>query len=552
MKQFPFTTSFAKLVIKPMVSQERDKYLAMASLEEISKFVPNIDTVSNSDLLPVAFNACVVNRVNKNTDVIDTKTALAMYKNFVNKPINVEHQRQKVIGMIVSAGFTAFGSDKPLSEEEVAKMEAPFNIVLGGVVWRTVAPDLSDLIEEASDPTSTSYGEVSASWELGFSGYRIALMEGGKKNLSEASQIIEDPKEVEKAQNKLVALGGDGKFNDLFAYRMPSFDVLPLGIGFTEKPAAEVKGIATQTTVEAVKEEAEKIVGQPNTPAFAECQASEHWVTVCSCGEVLDQCRCMSTAKEKRVKENGCAKCANKISQSSIKDVNSHRNTKTMKITAITDISEASVKDVTPSALASAVSDFIQTSLTEKSKEFEKQKGELTNKAATAETTANEAKAELVKVNEKVKELTSQVETFAKEKKDREAVEKFNARMNEVTASYDLDDEVRAAIVEEVKSIESDEAWTKWQSKAKAILKPFAKKDDKAKKDAKCKAGEDGDADDAEAKKSKAAEAKASTEAVVEGAKDAKGGVPNGTTGTQSLMDKAKLAFAKENMTFSR
>lgn len=537
MKEFPYKTSFAKLVIKPLVSEERDKYLSLASLDEVAKFIPNIDTAKNHDLLPVAFNACVVNRVNKNTDVIDTQTALAMYKNFVNKPINVEHHRQKVIGIILASGFSAFGSDKPLTPEEVAKMDGPFNITLGGVIWRLVAPELSDLIEEASDPTSPNYMEVSASWELGFTGYRIALLEGGKKNLSEAKKIIDDPKEIETAQNKLIALGGDGKFEDLFAYRMPSYEVLPLGVGFTEKPAAEVKGVAVAKQPE-VGSTTEPAVGQPPTKEAVKSTPLP-----------------VSTTKEEVGQTNPPAfaevsdeKNSNKISQTLETNVKQERIT-SMKINSITDISEASVKDVTPTALASAVADFIQSSLTEKSKEYEKQKGELNTKVVSAETVATEAKAELTKVQAKVTELAAQVETFAKEKAEREKVDKFNTRMTQVTDVYEFDDEARAAVVEEVKAIGADEEFTKYLAKAKVLYKGYAKKAAE-----KAKAEDDNDADDAEAKKAKAKkEAKASVEAVVENAEDkTKGGLPNGSTATQTLLDKAKLAFAKENVIVSR
>ena len=85
-----YTTIFSS-TIKPLVSEEKDKYLAMASLLEVSDFVPELDVEKNIDLLPIAFNAFVVNRVNKNGDVIDTSTALDIYKGFINKPINIEH-----------------------------------------------------------------------------------------------------------------------------------------------------------------------------------------------------------------------------------------------------------------------------------------------------------------------------------------------------------------------------------------------------------------------------------------------------------------------------
>ena len=140
-----YTTIFSSY-IKPVVSEEWDKYLSLASMVELESFVPNVDLDKNYDLLPIAFNAFVVNRVNKNGDVVDTKTALAMYKDFVNKPINIEHNRQNVIGTILTAGFSEFGTDKPLEESEVANMTGPFNVVLGGVVWKVTNRELANKI----------------------------------------------------------------------------------------------------------------------------------------------------------------------------------------------------------------------------------------------------------------------------------------------------------------------------------------------------------------------------------------------------------------------
>ena len=117
MSDHKYTTIFSS-EIKPLVSEDKDKYLAMASLVEVGDFIPEVDTSKNVDLLPVAFNACVINRVNKNGDVVDTDTAMAMYKDFINKPMNIEHNRDKVVGVILTAGFSEFGTDNKLTEEQ--------------------------------------------------------------------------------------------------------------------------------------------------------------------------------------------------------------------------------------------------------------------------------------------------------------------------------------------------------------------------------------------------------------------------------------------------
>ena len=182
MKNHKYTTTFSS-VVKPVVSEEKDKYLALASMVELEKFLPDVDVEKNVDLLPVAFNAFVANRVNKNGDVVDTDTAVAMYENFVNKPINIEHNRKSIVGTILTAGFSRFGTDEPLSKKEVKDLKEPFNVTLGGVVWKIVDEGLANKIESSSDPTSEDYMGISASWELGFSDYNLVVLEGEEKNI---------------------------------------------------------------------------------------------------------------------------------------------------------------------------------------------------------------------------------------------------------------------------------------------------------------------------------------------------------------------------------
>ena len=540
-KKYPYLSCFAELIVKPLVSEEKDKCLALASLVEIQRFVPAVDTKANLDLLPVAFNACVVNRVNKNKDVIDTQTALAMYKQFINKPINVEHNRTKVIGVILTAGFSAFGSDMTLTEEQVGGMKEPFNIVLGGVVWRVVAPELSDHIEEASDPTSDKYLTVSASWELGFTDYRVALFEAGEKNLSKVTRIISDPSEVEDVKDKLTSLGGDGKIQNLFAFRMPSYDVLPLGIGFTEKPAAEVKGIATNKTPEVgVKNnEAFNDKGPKGTPVPPSVSVSQPGNND-KVGIVIPK----AFEKEAHGKDPTTQENQNKISQLVKTDVRTERNI-IMKITSIKDLTDENMKECT----ASAISQFISDELTKGSAQWEKEKNSLNTQLAEAQANSQKIQADHAKLQEQMKQVQATIDSLNAEKIEREKVEKFNVRMATINEAYELDDEVRAALVEDIKAIASDEDFDKWQAKAKVLLKGFAKKKEDKKnkdKDDDYKAKEEADKVAAAAKA--AAEAQAAIDNAIDNGDKSKGGLPNGSTvNAQTLKEKYASAFAKEN-----
>lgn len=417
-----YTTIFSS-EIKALVSEEKDKYLAMASLLEIGEFVPNVDTRKDFDLLPIAFNACVVNRVNKNGDVVDTPTAIAMHKNFINKPINIEHNRDRVVGVILATGFSEFGSDKILTEDEAKELKGPFNITLGGVVWKVVNNKLADMIENASDPTSEDYLKISASWELGFDKYNIVVLEGDEKNI-ETAKIIEEGSELEELKSSLKGFGGSGKLdNGCGVYRQVIDNVVPLGIGLTQTPAADVMGVAT--------------------------------TRVSPQSQVVD-----SEEKSSKNKENS--------SHSAQKDVLINKEIDIMdKITKIEEITDESLKAGEISA--SVVTDFIENKLQEASEKFVAQKEETETKLKAAEESTTTLTEEHSKVKEEMAKLSDELDTLKAEQEAKAAEDKFNQRMASFDSEYELDDDHRSIIATDIKDM-SDEDFDAYAKKMEVLL----------------------------------------------------------------------------------
>ena len=510
MEKFEYTTSFSSAV-KPLISEERDKYLALASLEEVGNFIPDVDTDKNIDLLPIAFNACVVNRANKNGDAIDTETAISVYKDFINKPINVEHNRNRVVGVILTAGFSEFGTDKPLTEDEVQGNAKPFNITLGGVVWRVAHEDLAYLIEDSSDPTSENYLKVSASWELGFSDYNIVKVSGEGKNI-ENGEIIADEEKIEKIKNNLKSLGGEGKIDDDSIYRLVTGDVVPLGIGLTENPAADVKGVATK-----LEEDENLLINK------------------------------------------------NKSSQNNEKNVNNeesqlHKSQTNidMKITSLKDITDESLKTME----ASMVSDFIESELKKKCDEYESDKTKLEASLEESKKDLETLTTENDTLKTNFESLKTEVDEMKTERTAQMVEAKFNERMASFDEEYSLDDDTRKVIAVQLKAMptdDEDESYTSWVESSKVLLKRHSKeyiaeqekisataetKED-TKEDAKTETTEEV----AEVKE----EIKASTEAeevveeVIENAEEVKEEIPNTTEASEpSVMEKYQQAFDLE------
>ena len=420
MKDFKYTTVFSSLKVKPLVSEEKDRYLALASLIDVGNFIPDIDMSKNVDLLPIAFNACVVNRVNKNGDVVDAATAVEMYKSFINKPINVEHNRQKVVGTILVAGFSEFGTDVPLTEEHVKTMPGPFNITLGGVVWKVVNNELASIIENSNDPTSEDYQKISASWELGFSKYNILLMDEEEKNI-EGAELVDCPNKIEQLSGYLRSLGGSGKTEGgKRVYRKVVGDVVPLGIGLTENPAADVAGVAIK--------------------------ASE-------------------------VAESSGVSVVIENSSSHAQEINVNKDNRIMKINTIQDITEESMKELT----ASSISVFIEEELKRASEKFAEEKG-----AVEAALKTNQEKNEALTVShDSMKAELEKVQTALTElqklKADRDAQETFNSRMAEFDAEFDLDDEDRKVLANEMNEM-AEETFAAFKKKMAVLMKEKKKK----------------------------------------------------------------------------
>jgi len=524
-----FTSIFASNPLRCIVGEEKDKYLSLASFDNLKPFIPLIDA-KNIDLLPISFDACVVNRGNKNGDIIDTDIALGFYKTFIWKFIDLEHSRTKVIGVVLSVAFSEFGTNKVLTEEDVKGKNTPFNITLGGVLWKAVNGDICDFIESAADPDSEDYLSASASWELGFSDFKIVELEQGSKNLSEGN-IISDPEAIEKIKKYLKCFGGSGVKDGKSYFRMPSKNVIAMGVGLTEKPAAEVKGIAVKSD-------------EKPQASVAETEASED------------------------INKKNINTPVENISQSTEINVKRERTTN-MKITSIADITDETLKQCT----ASVVTEFIQSELKKASDVFVADKS---NQATAAQKLQDTTTA----LNTKLDEMKASLEALAKEKAEREKVDAFNTRMSEVVASYELPEDVTKIVVDDLKNLASAEAYASWKVKAETLLKPFSKAEAKVKADKKkqdddaaeqkkqeeakaaaakqAKADEDGDSAEAKAKKAK--EAKAATEAIaavvenaIDNADKNKGGLPNSSSAVaQTLKEKFATAFASENFVIKK
>lgn len=501
--------------VKPIVSEEKDKYLAIASLLDVGKFVPDLDTEANIDILPVAFNAFVANRANANGDILGTDETIACHQNFINKPINVEHDRSKIIGVILSSAFSEFGTDKPLTEDEVKGSNKPFNVVLGGVIWRIADQSLAATIEDSSDPTSMRFGSISASWELGFAEFELAKANGESKNLEDCT-ICRNPEVI-------AGLGENYKFGEAqgeegeILFRKPVGDIVPLGIGLTGTPAADVLGVASPKTNQEMKE-------GTNADEEAEAEYKDHDKSKDGGKNKDKDKKDKKKDGDKKKKENPFKKeegeasyftpkqileCLNEylveqemtleefrqslVEEEHIKKINesekniSHSNkndvietrseNKIMKITSLDQINQDSMKELQ----ASAVRDYLSDEIQKASDEYAEKQKKSQEALELAEANFEKMNTDFEAAQKEIEELKKSLVSLQEEKAAAEKAEKFNERMASLDATYELNDDIRKVLAKQLQSVDSDEDYSAWQEGMAVFMKPFTKKADEKK-----------------------------------------------------------------------
>ena len=420
---FKYTAKFSSVVLASKDILNHPEEISQASLDSLKEIIPeDVDLSKNVDLLAVAFNGALVNKFNRNGDGIDSETAVQIIDQFKHKPTNIEHQKQKVVGHIINASFSELETNRILTKEEALQKQEPYNIALSSLIYKTVNPEFVNLVEQSVDKESEMYHKVSASWEIGFNDFVLAV---GGDNLSQAT-IIEDPDQIEEMKHSLKAFGGEGKNeNGQSVHRLIRGEIYPLGIGFTANPAADVKGLTVSTN-------------KPDQP------------------------------KTEKSKKN--------ISQINNIDV-TNKNTITMEhneilnnlVSALEE--KVSNKKFSEEAVAT-VSKIINDAIRERNESFVEEREALETEKAELAKAAEEKAQEMEELKTKLDEAVQRVNELEQSQKEQAAIARFDERMSAVEEIYELDDASRKIVAYELKDLEdSDEAFASFQEKLQVVLK---------------------------------------------------------------------------------
>lgn len=381
---------------------------------EISKNITIDIDLSNDDLLPIEYEAFNVNYVNRNDDCVGAADTVNLYKSFIGKALNKKHNRTEAVGFnIYSNLFNTNGS--ALTDEEAKIQTEPFNCIITSLLWKIVAPNIAEYLETTA---AEDQNQIYASFEVGFNEFDIVVIEGASRKLQDAKEIIStDNEKFNEYKEKLKCYGGTGKIDDnLFIYRKIKGELIGLGMALVENPAAFVEPVKVLNNT--ISEE--KIENTIKSGVNIEQNKQE-----------------ITMAKEKITKIN------------SIEEITAE-NLSICEATAITDFINEQIKK--------ASDDWV----TEKTAK-EKAISELQTKNAEIEAEAAKNKTELETIVKELNELKSRIAAA-------EAQDLFNQRMASFEDEYELTDEERTVIANDIKDL-TNETFETYAKKMKVLMK---------------------------------------------------------------------------------
>ena len=419
---------------------------ASMELEDLKSLLPDSEEIKNNpDLLYTCFNAAVINLINLNGDGITTEGAKILVESTKFKPMNIEHSREDIIGVITNYGFSSFGENKTLTEQELT--DDPFNLSLAAIVWKISNKTFYKFILDSQDEDSEFFKTVSTSWEVGFNSYKLAV---GSKDLRKA-KIIDDEATVEEYSKYLSSMGGTGFLpTGEEVYRVIGDDCRFLGCAFTTNPAAAVQGVLSvdYRDFEEIEEELEEETEEPEEDLEHEMKEFEEEKTE---GSIEPEVTELTETEASIFIEN-----QDKISLNKKNRVIVH-----MKYNNLDELI-----DHLHEAAASDVRDFVVSQVEKSNDQFVA----LKNEKAEKEQALENALANIKNFEDESQQLRDEVSELRASLKAQEDQAKFSERIESLKEQFDIDSAASKSIAKRIFGL-SDEDFSEWLEDMKPLLK---------------------------------------------------------------------------------
>lgn len=457
MRQYKQKARFEAKANLLLEKSTKGKFLANASLNDLKSILPT-DADEYPDLLAIAGNACVINMGNGNGDMMDTDVAVHIFRQFAHKPINIEHDRQYIVGHLTNSALTKYDAKYKLgagstilTPDDVKGSYDPFNIAVGGYIYRAMHEAVASKVLETNDPDSPEFLSVAFSWELAFDEHKLYV---GSPWRNGEGELITDPDKLEAYGSYLKNNKGSGLLPDgRELYRLVSFakledgqtdldSVLAMGVALTLAPAGAVAGVVTHL----VPEINEAVASLQENPTKTE-----------NTTEIISQTSVANVTTDTT------------ITMKVLKDL---KDLKSLNDETAKEYSFANIQHVVEAG-EQTIKQQLEAKMTEASQQWASEKAEKEQAVASAQKSAQEALAKVAQFEAELKAEQDKVVALQAAQQVAEASVKFNERMAYFDENFDLSNEkARKAVASRLKGADDETFEKVIKEELSAFLSP--------------------------------------------------------------------------------
>lgn len=462
---FKYTSRFeaqAKVLEQPPALFKEQVIASLDALKSV--FPKNIKPDESPDILFIASNLVRLDEKNANGDCLSLTIAKEIYKKWINKLVDIEHDRKHIVGFILNSEFVNANTNEVIPEDKVDDFEGPIDIAYAAAVWKLVSPNLCAFLVEASDPKNAKYGAASSSLELGLDTYQIVV---SPTTSLKDGKILTNQKEIKEYTPYLQAKKGSGRdskgnyvFRNIIGY------CLPTGAGLVANPASNVNGVFTLPNDNVEETEASIKSTILETP-----EAKVASLDVTASSVVKDN----PLAQNKTENFQEISQIVENNETSSVNINTTHSMT---KITKIEEITASLFKD---EARASEVTTFIADHIAKASEQYVKDLSKQSDSIKALENAKAAAEQSSADLQKKVTELAQQLNKIEEAKAASQAEADFENRMKAFDEEYDLDQDDRKSLSTDIKACKNKEEFDIFAAKMKPLMKEKSKALKKAK-----------------------------------------------------------------------
>lgn len=202
-------TNKIKLIAHPK------KQLKIIASDISDKYKELFPQSSSDDILYVSMVSYTIGSVNKNGCLILPEEGLSTYKSLIEKPLNLEHEKEDIVGFCLNAYLTNIKNNKILTESEAQEiLDGGGKVNVGAVygLWKINKPEITEMVEENFDENSEFFNKIKCSFEYYFNDYNF-FISSGKADFPNGDVYPSDGPNSDEMWHSLKTNGGSGMWN---------------------------------------------------------------------------------------------------------------------------------------------------------------------------------------------------------------------------------------------------------------------------------------------------------------------------------------------------